>query len=150
MFDSNLRRNPRQRHASWALFVILTLPPLWVSFLLIDEMVQLPFLLVFWSCFAIALLNVVYEQHQSEMNIAKVVPLGTPSIGDVIGSPLLDKNGCSTPYVEGNVLDSPLVINDNGRSSFPHDSSIPEIPELTTFGLNSADRLTKDLGDEIF
>jgi hypothetical protein len=150
MFESNLRRNPRQRHASWVLFVILIVPPLCFSFLLIDDIVQLPFLLGFWSCFALALLKVIYQQHQSEMNIAKVVPLGTPSIGDVIGSPLLDKNGCSPPYVEGNVLDSPLVNNDNGRSSFPHDSLIPGILELTTFGPNSADRLTKDLGDEIF
>jgi hypothetical protein len=140
MFDSNLRRNPRQRHASWALFVILTLPPLWVSFLLIDEMVQLPFLLVFWSCFAIALLNVVYEQHQSEMNIVKVVPLGTPAIGDAVDSSLLNKSRHISPLVNN---------SDNGRSS--HDTSIPGILDLTTFSLDATDhRLRRDIGDEIF
>jgi amino acid permease len=103
MFESNLRRNPRQRYASWLMFVILTVPPLWLSLLLSDEIVQLPFLLVFWSCFAFALLNVIYQQHQSEMNFAKVVPLGTPSIiGDdvITGSPLLKKNGSNSPYVK--------------------------------------------------
>jgi hypothetical protein len=142
MFESNLRRNPRQRHASWILFVILTVPPLWLSFLLIDEIVQLPFLLVFWSCFVIALLNVVYQQHQLEMNVANVVPLGTHSIGYVIGSPLLNKSGHISPLVNK---------SDNGRSSLPHDTSIPGILDLTTFGLNATDHhLRRDIGDEIF
>jgi hypothetical protein len=134
MFESsNLRENSRQRYASWLMFVILSGPPLCLSFLLSDEIVQLPFLLVFWSCFAFSPLNVIYQQHQLDVNIVKVVPLGTHSMGDVIvGSSLLKNNGSSSsPYVEEeDAMDLPLVgLNtDNGRSSLPYDTStIPGI-----------------------